>query len=58
MKTALVYPGTPNIVKGIYKKLDNEENKYECSIITLDVMDNIGQWQENIASKIENWINN
>ena len=23
MKTALVYPGTPNIVKGIYKKLDN-----------------------------------
>lgn len=54
-KTALIYPGKKNLVKGFYKKPENDDSVYECSVITIDVMDNIKQWQEDIANEVKKW---
>ncbi len=60
VKVALIYPGNiTNIKSGKYyeessKQLGNEE----CSIITLEVTNQINVWQTQIAMQLHNWMIN
>jgi 5-methylcytosine-specific restriction enzyme subunit McrC len=56
-KVALVYPGDEFRLSGRYLHPDtgNETDK-ECSIISINVIPDIKQWQQNISETISRWI--
>lgn len=56
-KTALVYPGEGNEIKGTYCKRDLQINeKMQCSVLPIDVKTgNIKLWQKILALKLKNW---
>ena len=57
-KTALVYPGEANLIKGTYsiKNGESTEQLKKCFIIPVNVESNIKNWQKNIAKKFSQWI--
>lgn len=58
-RVALVYPGIESIKQGgtyLHPKTGKEIDK-ECSIISLSVESKIKQWQKNIYSEFESWLN-
>lgn len=58
-RVALVYPGNTSIRKGNYLDAKTQSiTDKECSVICLDVNRNVKQWQEEIAKKFQNWMNN
>jgi len=58
-KVALVYPGDDDkVIKGNYLNRDSDkiiEIDKECSIIPIQVRDNVKEWQVAINNKIEEW---
>ena len=56
-RVALVYPGKESLQSGVYfdSKTGGKSDK-QCSVICLDVKNNIKAWQENINSCIEKWM--
>lgn len=54
-KVALVYPGDWGTMHGVY---DYKSKENKCSLIALNVEENIKQWQESISNKIGEWIKN
>jgi 5-methylcytosine-specific restriction enzyme subunit McrC len=57
-KVALVYPGESDIKEGSFYPTENDNTKRSCSVITLNVNDNILKWQQKIACCIfGEWLN-
>ena len=61
-KVALVYPagnGYKNEnIEGKFEKIPNEIENRTCDLIFIEVNENIKEWQEEIASKIRDYISN
>lgn len=61
-KTALLYPGIKdeNVNGEFYSREKNEQNtkkiREECSILKLEVHNDVKTWQENICTKINEWM--
>jgi 5-methylcytosine-specific restriction enzyme subunit McrC len=58
-KVALIYPGDENQKNGgnYFDVLSGNISNKECSIITLNIQENIGKMQKNISDSIVEWIN-
>ena len=59
LKTALIYPGSGDAIKGMYYDADAKINeKMQCYIIPIDIQTgNIRAWQKKIADDIKSWLN-
>lgn len=58
-QVALIYPGKENIHRGSYFKVDSSElSDNECSVIKIEIEENIEVWQRQIACQIcYKWLN-
>lgn len=57
-KVALVYPGIKTQIKGgLYYNSNSKIGNKECSIITLNVENNINNWQKKISETVFCWAN-
>lgn len=59
VKTALIYPGTGDAIKGTYFGDDEKINKQmQCYVIPVDIQTgNIRAWQKKIADNLKSWLN-
>lgn len=59
VKTALIYPGTGDAIKGTYFGNDEKINKQmQCFVIPVDIQTgNIRAWQKKIADNLKSWLN-
>jgi len=59
-KVAFVYPASNGYknIKGEFEKIPNETENRTCDLIFIEVNENIKEWQEEIASKIRDYISN
>ncbi|MNY75652.1 hypothetical protein D3C86_2149920 [compost metagenome] len=56
-KVALVYPGNPaNSKSGTYLKKTGEHDDKICSIVLINVENEIKEWQKEIGKVIKNFI--
>lgn len=58
VKTALIYPGTGDAIKGTYFGDDEKINKQmQCYVIPIDIQTgNVRAWQKKIADDIKGWL--
>ena len=55
-KVAIIYPGTNNILQGLYYMPSGIDGDQECSLIGLKPEDNISMWSKKIFEIVALWI--
>ena len=58
VKTALIYPGSGDAIKGTYFGSNEEVNEeMQCYVIPVDIeTGNIREWQKKIANDLNSWL--